>query len=122
MTANRGHMTYKRERTPPEQTPEFRERYFPGMSEEDLHARAAILQNKDKPNMNKPITFHALVHQLRTLPDGGWRITFDLGDNEREAVMALSEHRTGQVGVAVVPVGVEAPQAPDEVSWEEDLT
>lgn len=41
----------------------------------------------------KAIVFQAILHQARTTVDGGWRITFDVSQDEANKIMKLSTLR-----------------------------
>ena len=57
--------------------------------------------SKEKPQTS----FTATLQQIKTEPAGGWRITFDVSDNDTEQVMKLSEMRDCLLSIGVVLIG-----------------
>lgn len=64
------------------------------------------------------ITLSANLYKIATTVDGGWRITFDCGQDSKDQVLALSEHRTGMLQLGIVPIG-EEPDPEDGISWDD---
>lgn len=52
----------------------------------------------------KALTFTAIFARATTLVDGGWRISFDLSNDEAKALHILSELREHLLQIAVVAV------------------
>jgi hypothetical protein len=57
--------------------------------------------SKDKPQTS----FTATLHQIKSEPAGGWRITLDVSDNDTEQVMELSKMRDCLLSIGVVLIG-----------------
>jgi hypothetical protein len=59
-----------------------------------------------KQGKNEIIKFTADVAQVKTMADGGIRITLDLAESETETAMKLMDYRRESVvlGVAIAPV------------------
>lgn len=51
----------------------------------------------------KAITLSAILQNVRTTMDGGWRISFDVPQSEVGQVMKLSALRECELGLAIVP-------------------
>ena len=53
--------------------------------------------------MSTPITFKAILAKVSTTADGGWRVTLDVAECDREAVLTLSKFRELLLAIAIVP-------------------
>lgn len=49
------------------------------------------------------ISLSAIVQNIRTTVDGGWRISLDVPQSELSAVMLLSTFRDMELALAIVP-------------------
>lgn len=63
------------------------------------------------------ISFPAIVQQIKTLPDGGFRISFDAGKDACEEIKELIDHQGDMVQLACVDP--DRPAASPEESWED---
>lgn len=50
------------------------------------------------------ITFQAIINKISSLADGGWRITFECGQDSDEMIRELTKHRGGVLQLGVVPI------------------
>lgn len=49
------------------------------------------------------ITFQAIFQKFTTLIDGGYRVSFDVSENEAKSLFQLSKMRESVLQVAIVP-------------------
>lgn len=49
------------------------------------------------------ITFQAIFQKFTTLIDGGYRVSFDVSENEAKSLFQLSQMRESVLQVAIVP-------------------
>ena len=49
----------------------------------------------------KPITFHATVHKVQTVIDGGVRVTLDVPESDAKAAFELVHLRDQVLGIAI---------------------
>ena len=65
------------------------------------------------PMEQNALTFTAIFARATTLVDGGWRISFDLSNDEVKAIHVLSELRDQLLNIAIVPdISSEKPETP----------
>ena len=61
------------------------------------------MPGKEKKKMGEPIKFSSTISQVRTLVDGGFKVSFDVPEVELAAVMALMAFRGVVVDVQLLP-------------------
>lgn len=59
---------------------------------------------KGKPAASEAITFEGELSKITTTVDGGWNITFSVGQDQAEKILPLSEYRDTSLQFAVVPI------------------
>jgi hypothetical protein len=55
--------------------------------------------------MQDGITFQAIFQKFTTLIDGGYRVTFDVSQNDAQKLFQLSQVRESLLQIAVIPIG-----------------
>jgi hypothetical protein len=65
---------------------------------------------------SKAITFHAVLTRLTTTVDGGWRVSFDVAQSDKDGVMALSDLRECELALAIAPIE-EQQRSKDDDDW-----
>lgn len=50
------------------------------------------------------LTFTAILNKVQTTVDGGWRISFDVSQDEAEKMTEITKHRDSALMLAVVPI------------------
>jgi hypothetical protein len=58
---------------------------------------------------NEGLKFEVVFVKAQTMIDGGWRITFDLSDNEAKVIPILTELRHQLLQIEIVPSLVSEP-------------
>lgn len=53
--------------------------------------------------MTRGITLEAILSKIATTVDGGWNITFSVGQDQVQSIMQLSELRDTNLTMALVP-------------------
>lgn len=53
--------------------------------------------------MSTCVSFKAILQKATTLVDGGWRVSFDVAEDDTQAILILSQMRDTDLHVGVVP-------------------
>lgn len=63
-----------------------------------------------------PIALNAILNSIRTTPDGGWCVTFDVPQSDVSQVMQLSAMREIALHLAVIPAELTQSPSPELTS------